>query len=207
MLLPFVRELFTDVELLPGFARVASHLKEGTGRLRVSGLLPAAKALLLVLLRRSSERPLILVVNDNRAVEDFVHAGYPTDAAAILLVEVDGLPGGVDTDTDTVAAIARANRARTIRIAADETERAALWKGRKSAFGAIARIKPNYYLHDTVIPRTRLVEVLERVYAIAQKYDLLVMNVFPKAQPGALFSDAANYRFRVRPVTISSGGR
>ena len=98
--------------------------------------------------------------------------------AAILLVEVDGLPGGVDTDTDTVAAIARANRARTIRIAADETERAALWKGRKSAFGAIARIKPNYYLHDTVIPRTRLVEVLERVYAIAQKYDLLVMNVF-----------------------------
>ena len=72
MLLPFVRELFTDVELLPGFSRVASHLKEGTGRLRVSGLLPAAKALLLVLLRRSSERPLILVVNDNRAVEDFV---------------------------------------------------------------------------------------------------------------------------------------
>jgi transcription-repair coupling factor (superfamily II helicase) len=72
MLLPFVRELFTDVEQLPGFARVASHLKEGTGRLRVSGLLPAAKALLLVLLRRSSERPLILVVNDNRAVEDFV---------------------------------------------------------------------------------------------------------------------------------------
>jgi transcription-repair coupling factor (superfamily II helicase) len=72
MLLPFVRELFTDVELLPGLARVASHLKEGTGRIRVSGLLPTAKALLLVLLRRLSERPLILVVNDNRAVEDFV---------------------------------------------------------------------------------------------------------------------------------------
>ncbi len=72
MLLPFVRELFTDVELLPGFSRVASHLKEGTGRLSVSGLLPAAKALLLVLLRRSSERPLIVVVNDNRAVEDFI---------------------------------------------------------------------------------------------------------------------------------------
>jgi FAD/FMN-containing dehydrogenase len=113
-----------------------------------------------------------------RAVEDFVHAGYPTDAAAILLVEVDGLPGGVEQELQTVTAVARANRARTIRIAADETERAALWKGRKSAFGAIARIKPNYYLHDTVIPRTRLVEVLDQVYAITKKYDLLVMNVF-----------------------------
>jgi len=72
MLLPFVRELFTDVELLPGFTRVASHLKEGTGRIRLSGLSPTAKALLLVLLRRAAERPLIVVVNDNRAVEDFV---------------------------------------------------------------------------------------------------------------------------------------
>jgi len=72
MLLPFVRELFADVELLPGFARAASHVKEGTGRIRVSGLTPTAKALLLVLLRRAAERPLIVVVNDNRAVEDFV---------------------------------------------------------------------------------------------------------------------------------------
>src|ERR1700688_1442402 len=72
MLLPFVRELFSDVEMLPAFTRVASHLREGTGRIRVSGLSPTAKALLLVLLRRSADRPLILVVNDNRAVEDFV---------------------------------------------------------------------------------------------------------------------------------------
>jgi transcription-repair coupling factor (superfamily II helicase) len=72
MLLPFVRELFADVELLPGFARVASHLNEGTGRIRVSGLSPTAKALLLVLWRRAADRPLIVVVNDNRAVEDFV---------------------------------------------------------------------------------------------------------------------------------------
>jgi transcription-repair coupling factor (superfamily II helicase) len=72
MLLPFVRELFSDVELLPGFARVASHLKEGTGRIRVSGLSPTAKALLLVLLRRATERPLIVVVSDNRGIEDFV---------------------------------------------------------------------------------------------------------------------------------------
>ena len=72
MLLPFVRELFTDVEKLPAFTRVASHLKEGTGRIRVSGLTPTAKALLLVLFQRAAQRPLIFVVNDNRAVEDFL---------------------------------------------------------------------------------------------------------------------------------------
>src|SRR5271154_365796 len=72
MLLPFVRELFTDVEKLPAFTRVASHLKEGTGRIRVSGLTPTAKALLLVLFQRAASRPLIFVVNDNRAVEDFL---------------------------------------------------------------------------------------------------------------------------------------
>src|SRR3984957_78868 len=72
MLLPFVRELFTDVEKLSAFARVASHLREGTGRTRVSGLTPTAKALLLVLLQRRAERPLIVVVNDNRAVEEFI---------------------------------------------------------------------------------------------------------------------------------------
>src|SRR6267154_1146056 len=72
MLLPFVRELFVDVEKLPAFARVASHLKEGTGRLRVSGLTPTAKALLLVLFQRAAARPLIFVVNDNRAVEDLI---------------------------------------------------------------------------------------------------------------------------------------
>jgi transcription-repair coupling factor (superfamily II helicase) len=72
MLLPFVRELFVDVEKLPAFARVASHLKEGTGRIRVSGVVAPAKALLLVLFQRAAGRPLIFVVSDNRAVEEFV---------------------------------------------------------------------------------------------------------------------------------------
>ena len=72
MLLPFVRELFADVETLPAFARVASHLKEGTGRIRVSGLTPTAKALMLVLFQRTAGRPLIFVVQDNRAVEEFL---------------------------------------------------------------------------------------------------------------------------------------
>src|ERR1700726_660634 len=72
MLLPFVRELFVDVEKLPAFARVASHLKEGTGRIRVSGLTPTAKALLLVLFQRAAARPLLVVVNDNRAADDLI---------------------------------------------------------------------------------------------------------------------------------------
>jgi glycolate oxidase len=113
-----------------------------------------------------------------RAVEAFVGAGYPTDAAAVLLVEVDGLPGGVAHEAEQIAEIGRRHGARNVRVAADDTERALLWKGRKTAFGAIAQVKPNYYLHDTVIPRTKLVEVLDQVYAIAARHELLVMNVF-----------------------------
>jgi glycolate oxidase len=113
-----------------------------------------------------------------RAVEDFVHAGFPRDAAAVLLVEVDGLAAGVHAAAQAVGEIGRAHGARTVRVAADEAERAQLWKGRKSAFGAIARIAPNYYLHDAVVPRTRLVEVMRAVYAIAAKHQLVMMNVF-----------------------------
>ena len=65
-----------------------------------------------------------------------------------------------------------------MRVAADDAERALLWKGRKSAFGAIARIAPDYYLHDAVVPRTRLVDVLRRVYEIADEQQLTMMNVF-----------------------------
>ena len=113
-----------------------------------------------------------------RAVEDYVHAGFPRDAAAILLVEVDGLPGGVEAAAAEVTRVAIENGARGVRVAADAAERALLWKGRKSAFGAIARIAPNYYLHDGVVPRTRLVEVLKTVYEIGARYDLVMMNVF-----------------------------
>lgn len=113
-----------------------------------------------------------------RAVEDFVHAGYPRDAEAVLLVEVDGLPAGVAAEIATIETVARAQGARTVRVAQDAAERALLWKGRKSAFGAVARIKPDYYLHDAVVPRSRLVEVLRQVYEIADAQDLIVMNVF-----------------------------
>jgi glycolate oxidase len=84
----------------------------------------------------------------------------------------------VAEQVDAIAAVAHANGATLVRVAADDAERALLWKGRKSAFGAIARIAPDYYLHDAVVPRTKLVEVLRRVYEIAAAHELIVMNVF-----------------------------
>jgi glycolate oxidase len=112
------------------------------------------------------------------AVEEFVHAGFPVDAAAVLLIELEGMPRGVAEQQAEVARIGRDNGAHGVVVASDERHRELLWKGRKAAFGAVARVAPNYYLHDTVVPRTRLVEVLAEVYAIADRHGLLVMNVF-----------------------------
>jgi glycolate oxidase len=111
-------------------------------------------------------------------VEAYVHAGFPTDAAAVLLVEIDGLPGGVEVETERIRQVLAAHGARSVRVAADAAERTLWWKGRKSAFGAIARIAPNYYLHDCVVPRTRLVEVLGEVSSIAARHQLVLGNVF-----------------------------
>jgi glycolate oxidase len=125
--------------------------------------------------------PAALEIMDHRsiqAIEAYVQAGYPLDAAAVLLAEVEGLPGGVALDAGRIDEIARTHGAASVRVAADEDERALLWKGRKTAFGATARIAPRYYLHDTVIPRARLADVLEEIYAIGARYDLEVMNVF-----------------------------
>jgi glycolate oxidase subunit GlcD len=113
-----------------------------------------------------------------RAVEDYVGAGFPRDAEAVLLAEVDGLPDGVGRQVDAIREVGAGHGARQVRVAADEAERSAWWKARKSAFGAIARVAPDYYLHDAVVPRTRLVEVLRQVYAIADEQSLIVMNVF-----------------------------
>ncbi len=113
-----------------------------------------------------------------QAVEEYIHAGLPTDAAAVLLVEVAGPPNGVADEVERIVAIARTHGCRTVRVAQDEAERALIWKGRKTAFGAVARIKPNYYLHDTVVPRRALPAVLRQVYEIADRHGILVMNVF-----------------------------
>ena len=112
------------------------------------------------------------------AVERFVGAGFPIDAAAVLLAEVAGHPAAVDAEADVVRIAAESHHATQVRIAADEAERELLWKGRKAAFGAVAQTAPDYYLHDAVVPRTKLVEVLARVDEIAERYDLDMMNVF-----------------------------
>ncbi len=125
--------------------------------------------------------PAAMEVMDQRiteAVENYVGAGYPTDAAAVLLAEVDGLAAGVELDAGVIAEIGRRNGATEVRLAASEEERALLWKGRKTAFGAIAQIAPDYYLHDTVVPRSALATVLAQVYEIAERHEVLVMNVF-----------------------------
>ena len=153
-----------------------------------------------------------------RAVEDYVHAGLPTDAGAVLLVEVTGLLHQVTHDTDRIIDIARSHRCRTVRRAQSESERALLWKGRKTAFGAVARIKPNYYLHDTVVPRRRLPDVLDQIYRIVAEHDLLVLNVFhagdgnlhplivfDKREPGVMERVHAAGEEIVR-VSVAAGG-
>ncbi len=111
-------------------------------------------------------------------LEDHVAAGWPRDAAAVLLIELDGLHEAVEVMAERVIEIAIAGGAREIRMAADADERQRWWTARKSAFGAVARIAPDYYLHDTVVPRRELVAVLGRVREVAASYDLMVFNVF-----------------------------
>jgi glycolate oxidase len=112
------------------------------------------------------------------AVEAHYHAGYPTDAGAVLLVEVDGLTESAQELILEVRRILEANEAFGCRLAGDSRERELLWAGRKGAIGALGRIKPNYYLHDGVVPRTRLPEVLHQVGEIGRHYRLPVANVF-----------------------------
>jgi glycolate oxidase len=112
------------------------------------------------------------------AVEDAFGCGYPRDAAAALLIELDGLQHGMDAQADRVIAACRDCGARDVRAARDEAERQLLWKGRKSAFGAYGRISPAYMVMDGVIPRTRLPEVLRKVNEIAAARGLRVGNVF-----------------------------
>jgi glycolate oxidase len=112
------------------------------------------------------------------AVEAHYHAGYPTDAGAVLLVEVDGLTESAKALIGEIRQILERNEAFAVRLAGDKAERDLLWAGRKGAIGALGRIKPNYYLHDGVVPRTRLPEVLRGVGEIADHYQLPVANVF-----------------------------
>jgi len=194
---PAVRTMLLDFD----------HVEDGTDTVSAiiaDGMVPAALEMMDALC--------------TRAVEEYIHAGLPTDAAAILLIEVAGLSHGLEDQVERIIAIGRAHGARTVRVAQDEAERALLWKGRKTAFGAIARIKPNYYLHDTVVPRRKLTEVLHQVYEIAARHELLVMNVFhagdgnlhpllvfDKREPGVMARVHAAGEEIVR-VSVAAGG-
>jgi glycolate oxidase len=112
------------------------------------------------------------------AVEAAFKFGFPLDAEAVLLVEVDGLEAGLDDQRDRVTAICQQNRVREMRLAADEKERQKLWKCRKQAFGAIGRLSSSFCTQDGVVPRTQLPRIFRRIREISQQYDIRIVNVF-----------------------------
>jgi glycolate oxidase len=113
-----------------------------------------------------------------RAVEEAFQVGLPTDAGAVLIIELDGLSAGMDDQATRVSELVRDSGAREIRLARDEHERTMLWKARKRAFGAIGRLAPNYATHDGVVPRSRLPDIMQRITAISVKHQLAIGNVF-----------------------------
>jgi glycolate oxidase len=125
--------------------------------------------------------PAAIEMMDNlsiQAAEAAVHANYPLDAGAILLVELDGPAVGIEEQMAMVEEICRASGASSLRIAQDDDERVLMWKGRKSAFAAMGRISPDYYVQDGVIPRTALSRVLREINDLSERYGLRVANVF-----------------------------
>ncbi len=129
-----------------------------------AGIIPAGMEMM--------DRPAI------HAAEAFVHAGYPLDVEALLIVELDGPQAECAHLTEEVQAIADRHGSSTCRISTSEAERIAFWAGRKAAFPAVGRISPDYYCMDGTIPRRRLPEVLSRIEALSARHGLKVANVF-----------------------------
>ena len=153
-----VRTLLADFMSVNEAARVTSAII-------ASGIVPAALEFM--------DGPTI------RVVESSIYAaGYPKDAEAILLIELDGLDAGVSADLEAVRQICVEGGARNVKVARDDAERMKLWQGRKKAFGAMGRLAPHLIVQDAVIPRTRLPEILETIHAISEKYGVVVCNVF-----------------------------
>jgi glycolate oxidase subunit GlcD len=153
-----VRTLLADFMSIDAAARVTSSIIS-------SGIVPAALEFM--------DGPTI------RVVESSIYAaGYPKDAEAILLIELDGLEAGVAADLEVVRQICLEGAARNVKVARDDAERLKLWQGRKKAFGAMGRLAPHLIVQDAVIPRTRLSDILATIHAISEKYDVLVCNVF-----------------------------
>src|SRR5258708_431092 len=114
----------------------------------------------------------------SQAIEAAFHFGFPLDAGAVLIMEVDGLDAGLDADAQRIIEIAKANKAREVRKAGTEAERLLLWKSRKQAFGALGRLAPSYCTQDGVVPRTKLPEVLRSITRIGAHYNIRIANVF-----------------------------
>jgi glycolate oxidase len=112
------------------------------------------------------------------AIEQAFHFGFPLDAQAILLIEVDGLEAGLDEQRDRIVALCLQAGAREVRQARDAKERQLLWKSRKQAFGAVGRLSPSYCTQDGVVPRTKLPHILRRITEIGQRHDIRIVNVF-----------------------------
>jgi glycolate oxidase len=112
------------------------------------------------------------------AVEAAFHFGFPTEAGAVLIIEIDGGAAGLDATATRIEALCHAHGASRVRRAANEAERAALWKSRKRAFGAVGRLSPSYCTQDGVVPRTRLPEILTRIEAAGARHGLRIGNVF-----------------------------
>src|SRR3954452_11278145 len=129
-----------------------------------AGIIPAALEML--------DAPIL------KAIEAAFHFGFPLDAGAVLIMEVDGLEAGLDTDAERIAAIAQKNGAREVRQANTDAERALLWKSRKQAFGAVGRLAPSYCTQDGVVPRTKLPHMLREIQRIGERHGLRVCNVF-----------------------------
>jgi len=149
--------------LLAVFESVAAA-SEAVSGIIASGILPAALEMM---------DSLIL-----GAVEAAYRIGLPTDAGAVLLVELDGQAAGLDPQMAEVEAVCRRHGVRELRLARDEAERAALWKGRKRAFGAVGRLAPNYCTQDGVVPRTKVPDILRVIAAAAERHRLRIGNVF-----------------------------
>jgi glycolate oxidase len=113
-----------------------------------------------------------------QAVEAAYHFGFPLDAGAVLIVELDGLAAGLERQAERVIDICKKNRARDVRLARTDEERALLWKSRKRAFGAIGRLSPNYLTQDGVVPRSKLPEIMRCIRETSDKYGLRIPNVF-----------------------------
>jgi glycolate oxidase len=113
-----------------------------------------------------------------RAVEDFIHAGFPMDSAAVLLIELEGLAESVASQAEGVEEVCRMHHAREVRVARDDRERDLLWKGRKNAFGAMGRLAPSNYTLDGVIPRSKIPQALRRIKELGEKYQFQIGNIF-----------------------------